>query len=343
MTDFNQAISQYIKDNGEIINLAADTINKAIMFANDYSADALYYRDGTLYKGDIPAENFSEFVTHDDLPDIGDMSAYIKEEDLQLVMQEQDITITNGGIYKNDELLYDLNQLVSDIDLSNELKKYMTTAEVDATIQLMIDNTAANYLTEAQVRDLVAQNTADQLTEEQVNEIVSRALEVAGTSIVPLGDFQTDQLRQDTALQSHIDGDLLRWQQSLDANVKLRADMMAYAQNLYSGTVPVYDYTIPQKIYGTGGLVNLLNGDSYTVPQNGAIVCEVGGLLGLAVVVQVNGNTVWTSPVMLLGAQISGDTNPSSEIQVSTGDIVTTTGVLGVGQVLDITFYPNKM
>ncbi len=143
-------------------------------------------------------------------------------------------------------------------------------------------------------------------------------------------------------LSSHIIGDQSRWQQNTDAHVALEARVKTYAEQLYAGSTPVYDYSQPTTVIGDGGLISLTTTDSWTATSNGAIICEVGGLLGVAMVVQKNGGTIWTSPVFLLGLQISGDSNPSPEIQVTTGDIVSVVGVLGVGQTLNITFFPNK-
>lgn len=148
-------------------------------------------------------------------------------------------------------------------------------------------------------------------------------------------------------LQNHITDDQARWESTLDLIVSAIAEAKAYAQKLYEGTTPVYDYAAPTTIVGTGGLISLVDVREYTFTGNGAITCQVGGLLGVAMTVTVTkaagGTATWTSPIFVLGLQISGDKNPSDEIQVSTGDVVNVVGVLGVGQTLNITFYPNKL
>ncbi len=132
-----------------------------------------------------------------------------------------------------------------------------------------------------------------------------------------------------------------RWQQVTDSLVSLEARLKTYIQQVISGSTPVYDYSQGVTVVGTDGLISLATTPSWTATANGAITCQVGGLLGVAMVVSVNGVTKWTSPITVLGVSISGDSNPSDEIPIVTGDVIDIVGVLGVGQTLNITFYPR--
>lgn len=145
-----------------------------------------------------------------------------------------------------------------------------------------------------------------------------------------------------TQLQNHIADDQYRWQNETDANTKIELRLKQYIQDVISGTTPQYDYTTPVTVIGTGGLITLAGGDSYIVPANGAIRCESGGLLGVAALVQVNGETVWTSPLQVLGIPVGGDENPSNDIPVNAGDEVYSPTLLGLGQTLNVTYYPRK-
>ncbi len=164
-------------------------------------------------------------------------------------------------------------------------------------------------------------------------------------STIPTGISKVNSIliHDDTIIVNHISSDDDRWNTTLDSFVKIEARLKKYAQDLYAGTIPVYDYSNPTTIIGTDGLIKVGSGQEYTITGNGAINCQVGGLLGTAILVKINDVVVWTSPTVVLGIKVGGDNNPSDDIQVSTGDIITTEGLLGVGQTLNITFYPNKL
>lgn len=135
---------------------------------------------------------------------------------------------------------------------------------------------------------------------------------------------------------SHESTDDLRWVTTNETIADLRAELKDYAQKVYEGSTPLYDYSQKIVVISAGGLVNLADQGAYTVPVNGAIQGSVGGLLGVALTVNVNGTSVWVSPLNLLLP------NVSPEIRVNAGDIVTAVGVLGIGQTINVSFFPNK-
>lgn len=138
------------------------------------------------------------------------------------------------------------------------------------------------------------------------------------------------------ALATHVNEDGLRWSAEAKAITDLRAELKQFVIDTYAGTTPEYDYAQTQTILQAGGLVNLADQGTYTVPTNGAIQAQVGGLLGVGLTVQVNGETVWTSPLNLL-VPLS-----SPEIQVSAGDKISAIGTLGVGQTIVVNYFPNR-
>ncbi len=142
---------------------------------------------------------------------------------------------------------------------------------------------------------------------------------------------------QQQALLNHIEGDDARWLQTNKMVVELRAELKQYAQLLYEGTTPVYNYEEEHIVIQAGGLVDLGSQGSFTAPLNGMVQMSVNGLLSAIAVLEVNGETVWASPLGLLSA------STSPEIQVNTGDVVTASGVLGIGQTVVVIFAPNKL
>ncbi len=138
-----------------------------------------------------------------------------------------------------------------------------------------------------------------------------------------------------TALNTHISEDDSRWQSVSKLISDLRVELKQFVVNTYKGTTPVYDYSQTQTILMAGGLINLADQGTYTVPVNGAIQAQVAGLLGVSLILQINGSTVWTSPLSLL-VPLS-----SPEIQVNAGDEVSFIGVVGLGQTLQVDYFPN--
>ncbi len=156
-------------------------------------------------------------------------------------------------------------------------------------------------------------------------------------------NFNGKRLAYSEALNTHIEEDAQRWQTMNDLIIKGLADVKQYCQELYEGTTPTYDYSQPTVVIGSNGLITVADGNEWTATGNGAIICSVGGLLGTSIIVKINDIDVWTSPISVLGLPVGGDENPSVEIRINSGDVVSTSGLLGVGQSLNITFYPNKL
>ncbi len=112
------------------------------------------------------------------------------------------------------------------------------------------------------------------------------------------------------------------------------------AKEIYEGTGSLnYDMTQPTKVMGTGGLITLGGSEGFTVPQNGCLIVTYSALVGAAKSILVDGDVVWSAVLSLLGA--STTKSPSDPIRVNTGQVVTSTGLVGVGEALDVTFYPN--
>jgi hypothetical protein len=138
------------------------------------------------------------------------------------------------------------------------------------------------------------------------------------------------------ALNAHIAGDDARWSAINKIISDLRVELKQFVADTYAGTAVQYDYSQTITILMAGGLINLADQGIYTVPQNGAIQAQVGGLLGAGLNVLVNGETVWTAPLNLLVPL------NSSEIKVNAGDEVSFTGLVGVGQTIQVDYFPNK-
>ncbi len=139
------------------------------------------------------------------------------------------------------------------------------------------------------------------------------------------------------ALTDHIEGNDARWLQTNKMVVDLRAELKTYVQLLYEGTIPVYDYNETQIVIEAGGLVDLGGQGSFTAPSNGMVQMSVNGLLSAIAQLKVNDENVWVSPLGLLSA------STSPEVQVNTGDVITASGVLGIGQTVVVIFAPNKL
>jgi hypothetical protein len=135
---------------------------------------------------------------------------------------------------------------------------------------------------------------------------------------------------------SHVSGDDARWQTANKSISDLRVELKEFVVDTYAGTTPSYDYSQSQTILMAGGLINLADQGIYSVPTNGAIQAQVGGLLGAGLVVYVNGNTVWAAPLNLLVPL------NSPEIKVNAGDEISFSGTVGLGQTIQVEYFPNK-
>lgn len=150
----------------------------------------------------------------------------------------------------------------------------------------------------------------------------------------------TDVTQAIAALQAwddmHQNTDDIRWQADAKALSDLRIELKQFVVDTYAGTTPLYDYNQTTTILQAGGLINLAQQGTYSIPANGAIQAQVGGLLGAGLQVQINGTTVWTAPINLL-------TNLSSpELKVNAGDTISYTGTVGIGQTIVVNYFPNK-
>lgn len=227
-----------------------------------------------------------------------------------------------------------------------------------------------NYITSTQVDTKIASAIAGQFNIAQMNAIAESVLqnaEISGnvatdedltvmqtTITTMLNDYkalqQTKDTEQDTALTSinqaiaalqawddmHQNTDDIRWQADAKALSDLRIELKQFVVDTYAGTTPLYDYNQTTTILQAGGLINLAQQGTYSIPANGAIQAQVGGLLGAGLQVQINGTTVWTAPINLL-------TNLSSpELKVNAGDTISYTGTVGIGQTIVVNYFPNK-
>ena len=143
-------------------------------------------------------------------------------------------------------------------------------------------------------------------------------------------------------LNSHIQSDEGRWQSTLDYMVALEARLKQYVEDRIAGVTFPVDYGNPTLVMGNGGLVNLLDGQEWTAPVSGAIVCASGGLLSVAYQVQIDGTGIWDSPLYALGIKIGGGDSPSPDIPINAGQVVTASGLLSLGSPINVTFYRNK-
>ncbi len=153
---------------------------------------------------------------------------------------------------------------------------------------------------------------------------------------------QNTAIAQNTSnLTNHISDDQDRWQSIVDLISKNTTDMKAWVKNQIAGTNPSYDYTNGSIVAGAGGLLNISQaGSTWVAPMNGSLVCSIGGLLSLGVSVLVNDASVWDSPVYLLGVKVGGGDNPSAEIPINAGDVVSLSNVLSLGTAINVMFYP---
>lgn len=187
--------------------------------------------------------------------------------------------------------------------------------------------------------DIVLATTPEQRTLQdatlQWDSAISALSTSGGEQATTLADLADQFNALKETVTDHINSDDGRWSTVTQTIVDLRAELKQFVIDTYAGTTPKYDYVHTQVAILAGGLMNLGNQGAFTAPVNGAIQAQVGGLLGVALTVQVNDITVWTSPVSLLVP------TSSDEIPVNAGDVITATGVLGVGQNITVTFLPN--
>ncbi len=159
-------------------------------------------------------------------------------------------------------------------------------------------------------------------------------------SLQPLVDAITAQnaaiATVQTNLNAHITGDDARWQSVSKLVSDLRVELKQFVVDTYAGSTPKYDYSQTQTIMMGGGLVNLADQGTYTIPVNGAIQAQVGGLLGAGLSLMINGIVTWVSPLNLLVPL------NSPEIQVNAGDQISYSGVIGLGQTFQVDYFPNK-
>jgi hypothetical protein len=145
--------------------------------------------------------------------------------------------------------------------------------------------------------------------------------------------------------ETHITDDGDRWETTLDTQVKQQGEIEDLKQqvSVLNNTTPstTYDFGTPTKVIGSGGIITVLSSGSWTATGDGAIQCQVGGILSVALSVKVNDSMVWTSPVQIAGASLIGDANPSELKPVKSGDVITAPTLLAIGQTLDVTFYPE--
>lgn len=141
-------------------------------------------------------------------------------------------------------------------------------------------------------------------------------------------------------ITNHFVGDDSRWQSVVTLIANTDAATREWTKRQIAGTAPNYNYGASQIVFGEGGLIDVASGQSWTVPANGAIKCSIGGLLSLGASVMRNGESVWNSPVYLLGLQTGGDNNPSDEIPVYADDEVSLSKALAAGTSLVVTYYP---
>ncbi len=161
----------------------------------------------------------------------------------------------------------------------------------------------------------------------ETDPIFSAWRPTADTKITDLGTYLNGHILEDSDV---------RWPSVTKSISDLRSEMKQFVIDTYAGTVPKYDYSQKVVILAAGGLVNLADQGVYTIQTNGAIQAQVGGLLGVGLQVQVNGETVWTAPLNLLLPL------NSPEIQVNAGDQISYIGTVGVGQTIEVDFFPNR-
>lgn len=108
------------------------------------------------------------------------------------------------------------------------------------------------------------------------------------------------------------------------------------AQEVYNGSQPPLS-TTGTTLVGPGGLLTLGGNETYTAPENGGITITFSAVLALGTVqVLVNGVSVFdSSAISLLSVP------PPKTVRVNGGDIITTTGALGLLSSLSVVFYPN--
>ncbi len=191
-----------------------------------------------------------------------------------------------------------------------------------------------------------------ELTDNQVTNgatIYFAAIQSTDAAAILGDEFTTDSVgemahnivgvdKSRTELKKHIDEDMARRKMVSDGMAAVYAAAIKKAQEIYAGTTDLdFDFNQPTVIIGANGLLSVGASGGYAVPANGAIVCTYSAVVGAVKTVQVNGATVWTSPLSLLGLGVP----PSDPIRVNAGDVISSVGVLGLGESLNVTFYPN--
>lgn len=248
---------------------------------------------------------------------------------------------TQDEMSQYDDIAFEINYIsnLNEIDIKNANGDNLRFKNAEQ-IQEMIDSSTSNFVTESEVT--TALNQAISNIPSEINFEIQDTLYQSGAEVTVVTGEHTHYLVDTTEFIGHVDSDQARWQTTLDAQVAQEARLKQWCQDLILGSTPILDYGNPTLVMGAGGLVNLLDGQEWTAPYNGAIVCSSGGLLSVAYSVLVNGVSVWESPIYLLGAKIGGDDTPSTEIPISSGDVVTASGLLSLGSPINVTFYKNK-
>lgn len=248
----------------------------------------------------------------------------------------------------------DSPNIVQRPDAWTDLTALMTAAnyycnEVSCTPQkydvaLLQDGTKYYYNGTAWQTDRVPYVDPNDLEYAQLQrEIAGLTTELSNTSKA-VGTLSLHLTQEQTKL-TNLNASLATITQVLNGHIKddakLRATLwsmaIAAAQQVYAGTLPDMDMDNPIVAINAGSLVDLGTNTSYTVPENGFIVATYSALLGTAPTLTIN-----DVEINYIALSVLGSGSPSEPIQVSTGDIIKATGLLGLGSSFNVTFYPNK-
>lgn len=210
---------------------------------------------------------------------------------------------------------------------ANDLSMYSTTSEMNAAIsQSTISGIA----------------TANEYTDDAIEPISEALPNLATRDEMITNDTQimstltTGDNNLNIKIDDHIDGDEVRWQADADAKVKMIADLKEWTKKQIAGTNPQYNYESPTVVIGSGGLINILDlASNWTVPANGAIICSYSGLPVALTSVNIDGEPVWSVPLLGIGA-----INPSDEIPVTPGQVISLSTLLSVGFKISVSYYP---
>ncbi len=274
---------------------------------------------------------------------ISSLSTDLSESQIVEVVQEISKYLTSNNYASKAEISQmiqtELGKLtiLTTQDVENIINASMSalTSRVSSLEQKINNINPTKSLTQQELIDAIANHEVISGEIYYLTDALSPYSNTTGVYVFISPDLSPIVIVQGEDIRTHINGDVLRWQQIGDSTQALYAAIMKDVKDMIEGKILPYDTTQGIQIYGGMGLLTLDGGGSWTAPQNGYLIVVYQAVLGIAPVLYKNDETVDYGGISVLG---SG--SPSAPIAVSTNDIVRASGSLGLGSSFNVTFYP---